>query len=69
MPLAEAAVVFVTTKVLDYVANETIAAGGMASSERVRSWLGRDPQRLAVEVALARTELRFAESYPQWHAV
>ena len=36
--------------------------------ERTRSWLGRDPRRLAFQVALSRTYATFARHYPQWTA-
>jgi hypothetical protein len=65
--LAETVLGFVASKVLDHLANETISSTGRAASDRVRTWLGRDPQKLAVEVALAQTEARFAEAHPRWH--
>jgi hypothetical protein len=63
VPVAEAALAFVASKVLDQLAGEV----GGVSSRRVRSWLGRDPQRFACQVALAQTEARFAERHPDWH--
>jgi hypothetical protein len=66
--LAEAALGYVAGKLLDYIVNEGLAAGDKAGRERVRGWLGRDPRKVALEVALARTDARFADRYPQWHA-
>lgn len=67
MPIVEAAVALVVAKVLDHLANETIKASGTRSAKRVRGWLNRDPQKLAIQLALARTEARFASDYPEWH--
>jgi hypothetical protein len=36
--------------------------------ERVRERLGRQPHKLSLELALARTEERFAREHPTWHA-
>jgi hypothetical protein len=68
VPLAEAALAMVAAKVLDHLADQALAAVGGLSSQRLRSWLGREPQQLACQLALARTEARFAERHPAWHA-
>ena len=67
MPLVGVAIAFVASKVLDYFVTEGIGTVDKAASARVRALLGRDPAKLAMQVALARTEARFADRYPQWH--
>src|SRR3712207_7120352 len=61
VPLAEATLGYVAGKLLDYVVNEGFAAGDKAARDRVRGWLRHDPQRLALEVALARSEEHTSE--------
>ena len=68
MPLAEAALGFVAAQVLDQIASQALSAAGSESSRRVRAWLGRDPQQIACQVALARTEERFLARYPELHS-
>lgn len=60
--LTEVALAAVTEAVFGYLLEEV----GVA--DKVRSWLGRDPQRLAFQVALARAYTTFARHHPQWAA-
>ncbi|MGB0383866.1 MAG: hypothetical protein ACPGWR_03500 [Ardenticatenaceae bacterium] len=60
--LTEAVITVLTETVFSHLIEE----GGV--SEKVRGWLGRDPQRLAFQVALTRTCTRFAQHHPQWAA-
>jgi hypothetical protein len=58
----------IVAKVIEHVSEQVVDGGESAFAEQVRSWLGRDPQRLALSTALVRTEARFATAYPDWHA-
>ena len=58
--LTEALLAAITEAVFSFLLEKT------GLTEKVQAWLGRDPQRLAFQVALARAFPRFAHAYPQW---
>lgn len=63
MILEAAALAFVAQKVLDHVADDITAGTLAASTRQVRAWLGREPQQLATQRALARVANRLAAEY------
>ena len=68
MPLLEtSALAYVASKILDSVVGDAVKAVGQASASRLRTMLGRDRATLACQLALARSEERFASAYPQLH--
>src|SRR4030067_78792 len=60
--LEEALLSAVTEAVFGYLLEQS----GLA--EKVRARLGRDPERLAFKIALARAYTPFARHHPQWTA-
>lgn len=58
--LTEALIAAITEAVFGYLLEES----GLA--DKARSWLGRDPQRLAFQVALAKAYAGFADRHPDW---
>src|SRR5262249_9719341 len=52
---------------LDHVVSQGFAEGDKAVTKSVRDRLGRNPHRVALEVALSKTEGRFAERHPELH--
>ena len=59
--LSDAVLSAITEAVFGYLLEQT------PLGERVRTWLHRDPQHLAFQVALTRAN-PFARHYPQWEA-
>ena len=68
MPLTEVAAAYVAKKVLEQVSREVVTSVNTSARSRVRGWLGRDPQQLAVAIALTKAEARFIERHPRWYA-
>ena len=62
--LTEAALGAVAKAVFGHVANQVV--GEALPTDKLRAWLGRDPQQLAFQVALARTCTVFARHHPEW---
>jgi hypothetical protein len=58
--LTEALLSAVTEAVFGYLLEES----GLA--DKVKSWLGRDPQQLAFKIALTKTYTAFAAKHPEW---
>lgn len=64
MALLEAKVLaLVVSAVIEQVSEQAVDESEKALSAQVRSWLGRHPQKLAIQTALVRTEARFAKAH------
>jgi AAA ATPase domain len=64
--LTEAALAVVAKAVLAHAG--TLGARLALPEDRVRRWLGRDPQQLAFQAALASALATFADQHPDWAA-
>ena|SRR6266700_6394073 len=62
--LTEAALGAIAKAVFGHVVKQTVETA--LPADKVRAWLGRDPQQLAFQGALCRAYTVFARHYPEW---